>query len=432
MHALGAEDRIGELTTPRFELIARALKRKDWETAADLAREARTENVWAHDGFRNAVARTLDVIYRTFGQGATEELGYAAMEDNFLAMQRMYDGMDIREQVQTAAAGWHWHMTRFRLTEDAEKVTFLLEPCGSGGRLINEGAYYGTGARPLTLMAQGSSATFGEDEFPIYCNHCSELTRIGLGIGAYGFLMEGWTKAHRYGACRQHAFKRLSAVPEEFYGRVGIDATRISERHSGDVGDRVFSEEELLEIATHPINRLEAAIADRDARRADEINAECVLGWGTVIHDVYRDWLTALYDQTLSRHGVDAFDQVMSASAWELFGPILRDHDASHRDSRVEAWAIYWRSHAAVQSVGYDAGDTYFVLDGGRVLGESTARSWPGAFMESFANAINHGIDREGLGDAFGSLSVDGSLLVHRLCGKEAAALNHDAMSEDR
>ena len=123
-----------------------------------------------------------------------EKLGLAAMEDNFLAMHKMYDAMDIREQVKTAAAGWHWHMTRFRLAEDADKVTFILEPCGSGGRLINEGAYYGTDSRPLSLMPQASAATFGEPDFPIYCNHCSELTAIGLRMGAYGFLMEGWLK----------------------------------------------------------------------------------------------------------------------------------------------------------------------------------------------------------------------------------------------
>src|SRR5688572_29063323 len=117
-----------QLTTPRFQLMAKAIQEADWDKALCLAAEAESEHAWAHDGFRNTVARSLTLIANLFGQEAVEKLGYGALDETFVQMHQMYDAMDIREQIKTAAAGWHWHMTRFRLAEDDDKVTFLLEP----------------------------------------------------------------------------------------------------------------------------------------------------------------------------------------------------------------------------------------------------------------------------------------------------------------
>jgi len=85
-----------------------------------------------------------------------------------------------RDLVRRIADINHWHMSRFRVIEDEQKVTFLLQPCGSGGRLINEGRYYLTGDRPFALMPRASRSTFSMPDFPVYCNHCSEMSRTIL------------------------------------------------------------------------------------------------------------------------------------------------------------------------------------------------------------------------------------------------------------
>ena len=81
--------------------------------------------------------------------------------------------LDRRELVELLAATWRAHSCSgvgpnpgsFTITEDEEKVTFTMNPCGSGQRLVRNGAYEGLpdggvharGAR-LVVRAQGLPA----------------------------------------------------------------------------------------------------------------------------------------------------------------------------------------------------------------------------------------------------------------------------------
>ena len=59
----------------------------------------------------------------------------------------------------------------FTITEDEEKVTFTMNPCGSGQRLVRNGAYEGLPDGGGTREAHDWS--FGRKGFPLYCTHCS-------------------------------------------------------------------------------------------------------------------------------------------------------------------------------------------------------------------------------------------------------------------
>ena len=85
--------------------------------------------------------------------------------------------IDRRQIVELLAATWRAHSCRasvrtraFTITEDDEKFTFAMNPCGSGQRLVRNGAYEGlpdggVRARPTTgPSAQG---------LPLYCTHCA-------------------------------------------------------------------------------------------------------------------------------------------------------------------------------------------------------------------------------------------------------------------
>ena len=80
--------------------------------------------------------------------------------------------LDRRELVGLLAATWRAHSCSgvgpnpgsFTISEDEEKVTFTMNPCGSGQRLVRNGAYEGLpdgGAHArgprLVLRAQGTS-----------------------------------------------------------------------------------------------------------------------------------------------------------------------------------------------------------------------------------------------------------------------------------
>ena len=54
--------------------------------------------------------------------------------------------------------------------EDDEKIILTMKQCGSGGRLINKGAYEGPHA--YRKFKKAAPYTWGEEGLPIYCGHC--------------------------------------------------------------------------------------------------------------------------------------------------------------------------------------------------------------------------------------------------------------------
>ncbi len=87
--------------------------------------------------------------------------------------------LDRRELVGLLAATWRAHSCSgvgpnpgsFTIIEDEEKVTFTMNPCGSGQRLVRNGAYEGLPDGGVTREAHDWS--FGRKGFPLYCTHCS-------------------------------------------------------------------------------------------------------------------------------------------------------------------------------------------------------------------------------------------------------------------
>ena len=63
------------------------------------------------------------------------------------------------------------HPGAFTITEDDEKFTFEMNPCGSGQRLVRMGRYEGPNALGVTTAAHDWS--YGREGFPLYCTHCS-------------------------------------------------------------------------------------------------------------------------------------------------------------------------------------------------------------------------------------------------------------------
>ena len=72
------------------------------------------------------------------------------------------------------------HPGAFTITEDDEKFTFEMNPCGSGQRLVRMGRYEGPNALGVTQSAHDWS--YGREGFPLYCTHCSFMNE-SLPIG---------------------------------------------------------------------------------------------------------------------------------------------------------------------------------------------------------------------------------------------------------
>jgi hypothetical protein len=144
---------------------------------------------------------------------------------NLPAMGQMLgqiDTMSYRDQVELLATMFHQHGMKYTLHEDEGGFCFHTKPCGSGGRLIEEGAY----AAPKNLpMVKGPSVeSFGVDEMPVYCMHCPGTNKYVLEHGGpYFLLVRPDIKDGRItGHCRFNIYKSEAAVPQDVYDRVGV------------------------------------------------------------------------------------------------------------------------------------------------------------------------------------------------------------------
>ncbi|MDH3706382.1 MAG: hypothetical protein OES57_09960 [Acidimicrobiia bacterium] len=109
--------------------------------------------------------------------------------------------------------------------EDDDKITLSFR-CGSGGWLIDQGAYDGSDA--LVTLRERGPRTFDRDELPVYCAHCSVNNEM-QAVEWRGTLT---TVEHPPTApgepCVHEVYKRPDAVPAEAYSRIGLSrpATR--------------------------------------------------------------------------------------------------------------------------------------------------------------------------------------------------------------
>jgi hypothetical protein len=116
----------------------------------------------------------MSFIGRRLGDAATvqaieETLQYVVQ--HLEPPARMSEGMSAEERLQKMAFIWRGHGLPFVVREGQDAYELVVERCGSGGRLIRDGAYEGEGALHTVKKALPDAA--GRKELPVYCVHCA-------------------------------------------------------------------------------------------------------------------------------------------------------------------------------------------------------------------------------------------------------------------
>lgn len=127
----------------------------------------------------------------------------------------------VRGWVAHSCGGAGEHPGAFRVEEDDEKFTFIMDPCGSGGRLLRKGSY----GPPLGfgLTSRAWPWSFNRENFPYYCTHCAFINE-SLPLRHNG--IPSWPldpPAAAGDACRWYIYKDKGAIPERFYARYGVE-----------------------------------------------------------------------------------------------------------------------------------------------------------------------------------------------------------------
>jgi hypothetical protein len=135
-----------------------------------------------------------------------------------------------RERVDALAQNWHYHQGKFRIEEEDDRFVFVLDPCGSGGRMFREEMtkdrfHYGTDLAPI--VRDPHPLTFGRTDFPMYCTHCASGNREQFGGKPLIFVVDGHAQMRRGMPCRQYLWKKGAkpVVEERLLRQVDMLAT---------------------------------------------------------------------------------------------------------------------------------------------------------------------------------------------------------------
>jgi hypothetical protein len=208
-----------EMGTPTTDLILMAIETGDLEKAKKLTRRMQKETFVRHEAYRDWIIELLSLVGRRLGNEALEE-HLREHSHYFVELQGQYEKKDVRRQVEMLTAGLRSHMSPLILKEDDEKISIGGNPCGSGGRAIQQGSY-----KPpknfLTVKGTGA-LTFGKEELPVYCCHCSFLDILPTEATGYPIWVTETPEEPGVTTCWVHLYKDKSKIPARYWERFAL------------------------------------------------------------------------------------------------------------------------------------------------------------------------------------------------------------------
>jgi hypothetical protein len=225
-----SEDELREMSRPTMERAIEALDAGDVSGARALCDQARHEWGMLHDLMVESVAGLLTFIQARQGEEAIAEAHEESMEQGWRRHVEAIARTDRRALVELLAATWRAHSTggvgrnagAFTVSEDEEKVTFAMNPCGSGQRLWRNGHYARPGGYALTDAAH--SWTYGREQFPIYCTHCTFMNEsLAIRWVGYPVYPSHAPVDFDHDPCVWHWYKDPADIPASYWERHGAE-----------------------------------------------------------------------------------------------------------------------------------------------------------------------------------------------------------------
>src|SRR3954452_23853943 len=167
-----------QLSRPTMDRAIEAIDAGDGEEAKRRCEAMKHESQFMHDLLVDGVAGLISFVKEKLGGDG----GGGAGEDSLARRRRKpvetIDKLDRKVVAESLAATWRAHSTSgvgpnpgaFEIAEDDEKLTFTMNPCGSGQRLWRNRRY---GPDGWGVTDEAHSWSYEREGFPLYCTHCA-------------------------------------------------------------------------------------------------------------------------------------------------------------------------------------------------------------------------------------------------------------------
>jgi hypothetical protein len=224
-----SDEELREMSRPTMDRAIEAIDRGDLDEARALCEAMKHEWRALHDLMVEGIAGLITFVQERLGDEGVRDAWESGNERGWKRDVETIDRIDRRTVVELLAATWRAHSCSgtgphpgaFTITEDDEKFTFAMNPCGSGQRLVRKGRYEGPDAFGTTNGAHDWS--YGRAGFPLYCTHCSFMNEVGP-IRWIGYPLYPSDPPDDFGRdpCTWYWFKDPGDIPERHWERYGL------------------------------------------------------------------------------------------------------------------------------------------------------------------------------------------------------------------
>jgi len=223
---LFTDEELEQFTKGHIELALEALEKGDIETAKKWCKRNEETKHWIHDHYVYWVTSLLTHIHNRYGEDASVQ---ALKESYFLPLldlERTRKKVGMKAYMEAWVDGilrHHSMIPGLKIEEEDDKFIVTFGHCGSGGFLIDQGAYDGTFG--FARIKNARPETWGEKDVPVYCAHCTWVeiwSNMLSGDKAQNIVIAKRKKLPGE-ACVLHFYKDPSKVPDEFKNRIGMN-----------------------------------------------------------------------------------------------------------------------------------------------------------------------------------------------------------------
>jgi hypothetical protein len=221
------DEELAELSRPTMDRAIEAIEAGDLERAKRLCAEMKREWLMLHDLMAESVLSLISFVQDRLGDDGVAEAWTRATEQGWRRHHDAIDSLPRRELVPLLAATWRAHSASgvgehpgaFTVTEDEEKVTFTMNPCGSGQRLVRRGLYESEG---YGRTREAHDWSYGRKDFPLYCTHCSFMNEsLPIQWSGYPLYPSDPPEDFHTDPCTWYWYKDPQAIPERHWRRYG-------------------------------------------------------------------------------------------------------------------------------------------------------------------------------------------------------------------
>ena len=221
------EAELREMSRPTMQRIVEAIDVGDLDGAKRLAREGQGEWLMLHDLMAESILSLVSFVQEKLGDEGVKEAWEDGLERGWKRHHGAIERLDRKAVVGLLAATWRAHSAggvgehpgRFTITEDDEKVTFTMNPCGSGQRLVRRGLYESAG---YGRTREAHDWSYGRKDFPLYCTHCSFMNEsLPIQWSGYPLYPSDPPEDYSTDPCTWYWYKDPADIPERHWGRYG-------------------------------------------------------------------------------------------------------------------------------------------------------------------------------------------------------------------